>query len=96
MNLTMGLIHLTENSTYLEVFEEVFLGVWPFARYVLLALLLIVFAGTLLTDCITSGHRRSDAKTRTQPERSSPNAQARKEETSRISSASQEPCYEYI
>ncbi|KAG5833267.1 hypothetical protein ANANG_G00274120 [Anguilla anguilla] len=72
---------------------EVFLTVWPIARYVFLVLLLSVFVGTLVTDCITRGNRCSEE---TRSERGVPNALGRNDETSRRSTASEEGYYEHI
>ncbi|KAJ8256129.1 hypothetical protein COCON_G00199930 [Conger conger] len=94
MTFTAGRFHMTANSTYLEVIEEVFLMVWPFARYVLLGLLLTVFAGTLLADwCMKRGSTHSE-ETRGTSERSGDDADSTNDETSRRGTALDEAIYE--
>ncbi|KAI1899878.1 hypothetical protein AGOR_G00066300 [Albula goreensis] len=98
MNVSGGLFPTMTNSTALEVIEEVFFNVWPFARYGLLFLMLTALVGKLLTDCVTRGSS-SSKKIRNEQERieaSGKKATARRGESSRSSAVSEEAYYESI
>ncbi|KAG7467455.1 hypothetical protein MATL_G00153980 [Megalops atlanticus] len=96
MSSSRSIFRATVNSTSFEVIEEVFLMVWPIARYVFFLIIFTVFVGTLLTGCIARGKNPSE-EIRTEPETVCQRVNAwNRDPSCRSTAVSEEAYYESI